>query len=45
MSELFGNISPALPIIIAGLIAAVVPNNLVRTVLALVAPVLAGLCW
>ncbi|WP_417468866.1 Na(+)/H(+) antiporter subunit D [Maricaulis sp.] len=45
MSDLFGNISPALPIIIAGLIAAVVPNNMVRKVLALVAPVLAGLCW
>ncbi|MGK0266441.1 MAG: multicomponent Na+:H+ antiporter subunit D, partial [Maricaulis sp.] len=45
MSDMFANISPALPIIFAGLIAAVVPNNYVRKGLALLAPVLAGLCW
>lgn len=45
MSELFTDISPALPIILAGLIAAVVPNNYVRKGLALLAPVLAGWCW
>lgn len=45
MSELFIHMSPALPILIAGLIAAVVPNNYVRKGLALLAPVVAGWCW
>ncbi|WP_339748467.1 Na(+)/H(+) antiporter subunit D [uncultured Maricaulis sp.] len=45
MSELFTHISPAWPIIFGGLIAAIVPNNNVRKVLALLAPILAGWCW
>lgn len=45
MSDMFAHLSPALPIIFGGLIAAVIPNNNVRKGLALLAPVLAGLCW
>ncbi|WP_339739889.1 Na(+)/H(+) antiporter subunit D [uncultured Maricaulis sp.] len=45
MSEFFAEFSPAWPIIIGGLISALIPNNNVRKGLALLAPVLAGLCW
>ena len=42
MIEALYDVSPAWPVIIAGLIAAAVPNHHVRKGLALIAPVLAG---
>jgi len=45
MSELLAQISPAWPIIAAGLVAAAIPAGDVRKALALIAPVLAGILW
>ncbi|MEP3072374.1 MAG: Na(+)/H(+) antiporter subunit D [Maricaulis sp.] len=45
MIEALYDVSPAWPVIIAGLIAAAVPNHYVRKGLALIAPVLAGFLW
>lgn len=45
MIEALYDVSPAWPVIIAGLVAAAVPNHHVRKGLALIAPVLAGFLW
>ena len=45
MIESLQHVSPAWPVIIGGLIAALVPNHYVRKGLALVAPVIAILLW
>ncbi|MBR9826765.1 MAG: Na(+)/H(+) antiporter subunit D [Alphaproteobacteria bacterium] len=43
--EALADVSPAWPVIIGGLIAAAVPNHLLRKVLALLAPILALVLW
>jgi multicomponent Na+:H+ antiporter subunit D len=45
MIESLIDVSPAWPILIAGLLAAAIPHNLFRKALALIAPILAGLLW
>ena len=45
MIDALVDISPAWPIIIAGLFAAIIPNSNFRKVLALGAPIVAGLLW
>ena len=45
MIDVLANVSPAWPIIIAGLFAAITPIGHVRKALALIAPILSGLLW
>jgi multicomponent Na+:H+ antiporter subunit D len=45
MTEMFADLSPAWPVIIAGLLAAAIPHNEIRKGLALIAPIIAGLLW
>jgi multicomponent Na+:H+ antiporter subunit D len=45
MIESLIDVSPAWPVIIAGLLAAIIPNNHVRKALALIAPLAAGFLW
>jgi multicomponent Na+:H+ antiporter subunit D len=45
MIEALVDVSPAWPVIIAGLLAAIIPNSNVRKALALIAPLMAGFLW